>query len=170
MKIVKWLDSHLEEFIMVVLLCAIFISVMLQVIMRNVFRNALFWPEELARFSFIWTGLISLGYCIRKKSMLRVDLVYGFFGKPIQRGLDVIGQLVSLLFYAYAGYYAFLATITNMQQKAMSPALGIPMYIVYASVPVGFLIGFLRTIQATYFMFRDMLKKDPDRKGGNEEC
>ena len=47
MKVLKWLDEHLEESLLVVLLVLIACVELVQVVFRNLsFVDALTWPEE----------------------------------------------------------------------------------------------------------------------------
>lgn len=68
MKVVKWLDDHLEETFLVILLILISCVSLLQVIIRKIpFIPALTWAEELCRFLWIWSVFISLPYTLRKE-------------------------------------------------------------------------------------------------------
>ena len=48
----KKIDNHLEDLLMVVLLCVMSLLIFVQVIMRYIFNNSLSWSEELARYLF----------------------------------------------------------------------------------------------------------------------
>ena len=47
MKTLKFLDKHLEEFIMVLLLSSIVVIMLFQIIRRYIFNDSLSWSEEL---------------------------------------------------------------------------------------------------------------------------
>ena len=49
MKAVKWLDKHLEEVILVLLLSLIVLVMLYQIVMRYVFNDSLTWSEEFCR-------------------------------------------------------------------------------------------------------------------------
>lgn len=73
MKVVKWLDLHFEECLMVILLVLITVVSLMQVIVRNIETlPALKWAEEFCRFCWIGSVFLSLPYTIRSVSMLRV--------------------------------------------------------------------------------------------------
>ena len=65
MKIIRWLDEHLEEYILSGLLVVIAGVMMLQVIMRYAFNASLSWAEEASRYAFVWSALVSIGYSIK---------------------------------------------------------------------------------------------------------
>ena len=60
MKILRWIDDYLEEYISLILLAIISCVMMIQIIMRYVFNSSLTWAEELCRYSFIWIAFLEL--------------------------------------------------------------------------------------------------------------
>lgn len=58
-RVIAWLDLHLEETILIITGSLIGIVIMMQIIMRYVFRHALPWPEESCRFCYIYFCFIS---------------------------------------------------------------------------------------------------------------
>lgn len=68
MKVIKWLDAHFEETILVLLLVAIACISMIQVLFRKIpFVTSLTWAEEFCRFLWIWSVFLSLPYTIRSR-------------------------------------------------------------------------------------------------------
>ena len=55
MKFLKKLDESFEEWLMVGLLVAIGIVMILQVVMRYIFKSPLAWAEEICKYMFVWT-------------------------------------------------------------------------------------------------------------------
>ena len=47
-RVIAWLDLHLEETILIITGSLIGIVIMMQIIMRYVFRHALPWPEQFS--------------------------------------------------------------------------------------------------------------------------
>lgn len=159
-RFLKWLDEDFEETILMIFLIAISVVMMAQVIMRYFFRQSLPWPEEFCRFCFVYSGFISMGYCVRKGKMLKVDILVGFFPKPLQRALDLISRVITLLFFAYLSYYAYLSTMNSMAGGMKSTAMELPMWIIYASVLIGSALGFIRQIEDLYFFFKAPKSED----------
>ena len=153
-RFLKWLDEDLEETILMILLVAIAVVMMAQVVMRYFFRQSMSWPEEFCRFCFVYSGFISMGYCVRRGKMLKVDILVTFFPKFLQRVLDLVGRVVTLLFFAYLGFYAYQATMNSYRGGMTSPAMGVPMWFIYAAVLIGSALGFIRQIQDLYRFFK----------------
>ena len=150
----KWLDEDFEETILMILLVLMSVAMMWQVIMRKVFSASMSWPEEFCRFCFIISGFMSIGYCIRRNKMLKVDILMGLFPKPLAKAIDLVGRFVTLAFFAYLTWHAY-ATMVQMRASGMvSPAMGVPMWLMYGSVFVGALLGVIRQVQNLICYFR----------------
>ncbi len=143
-KTLSWLDNNLEEVILLVLLGALSLVMMVQVIMRYVFQSPMSWAEEFCRYCFVYSGLLSAGYCLRKKLGISVDLIYKLLPKLLRVALDYFGKLLTLLLYGYLFYSSFgLISSTT----SVSPAMQIPVKFIYIAFPVGFGLGVVRGIQ-----------------------
>ena len=147
MRVLKWLDEHLEEAILMVLLIVMTIVMGVQVVMRYVFNESLTWSEELVRYLFVWSAFISIGYCIKNGLSIRIDQFVNMLPKSRERVLWVITQVVMLAFFCYVFIFSidvFEATYGSGQK---SPALLLPFYLVQMSVVLGFGLAVIRIIQ-----------------------
>jgi len=80
MKVLKWLDDHFEESLLVIFLVVICVVELAQVVIRKLpFVPALTWAEEFCRFMWIWSVFVSLPYTISKGNMLRVTVIPDLF-------------------------------------------------------------------------------------------
>ena len=142
----KWIDEYFEEIILVLLLAAMTLIMGVQVA-RYVFSNSLSWSEELVRFMFVWSGFLGIPYCIKHQSSIAVELIKMKLPEGVQTILDyvifAIETAVAALMLGY-GYQVVAATFTSGQ---ISPALGVPMYIVQASVMISAFLSLLRIAQ-----------------------
>jgi len=142
-----WLDRNLEEFLLKLLLCGIAVIILLQVVMRYVFSHALPWPEELSRYLMVYSTMLSLGYCIRRSSMLRIEFLAQALPKRIGKALELLVALLGLLVFAYLFRYSISLVETAVQRVQLSPALRIPTYLVYCSTVLGFGLAVIRSVQ-----------------------
>lgn len=157
MRALKWLDDHLEEWLLVILLSSTSIIVFLQVIMRFIFRNSLTWSEELARYLFIWMTYVGVSYGIKMKMYLKVDALDSLFDKKGNLITDMLADLFLLIFMLIMTYFGldivFRATRT-------SAALGIPMRYVYLAPVVGFGLSIIRLIQTNIIKYKYICQAD----------
>lgn len=143
----KWFDENFEECLLMILLILMTAVMFAQIIMRFVYRESMSWPEEFCRFSFVISGFLSIGYCIRKNKMLKVDILVGFFPDSVKKVFDLAGRIVTLIFFTYFSYYGYFAMMNSVRGGMKSPAMEVPMYVLYGSVFVGSVIGVIRQIQ-----------------------
>jgi len=158
-KVWKWIDEHLEEYLMLLLLIVVCIVMMTQIIRRYVMKDTLTWAEEVCRYCFVYMGCLSLGYCIRTKKMLKIDVLVSHFPQKLQTVLDLISRLIGLAFYLALFWASIGYVATNKARGMTSTGLGIPMWIVYFAVLLGFLLASLRQIQDIFFFVRDITRK-----------
>jgi TRAP-type C4-dicarboxylate transport system permease small subunit len=151
MSLLKFLDEHLEEYIVVACLGIMSVLIFVQVLMRYVFNNSLSWSEELARFLLIWIVNIGISCAIKKKTHVRITALDTVLPASMKRALGVITNLLVLAFAAIVMFLGYLVVEFNMKMGQMSQAMEfLPMWVIYLAVPIGFFPIFLscvRTVQ-----------------------
>jgi TRAP-type C4-dicarboxylate transport system permease small subunit len=150
MGVIKWLDENIEEFIMTVCLVAMVLIMGVQVAMRYFFNASLVWSEELTRYFFIWSGFLSVSYCIKRRISIKIDQVFNMLPHRVQQVIQFFIKIVMLAVFLYFFRYSIevvKATIANGQK---SPAMGLPIYFVQMSTIVGFFLASVRIIQNIY--------------------
>lgn len=154
MKLLRWFNERFEEDLLVLLVMGISCIMFLQIIMRYVFNMPLTWPEELSRYLWIWTVFLSMSYSIKVGNVLRVDVMTDFLPPKGKRWIEITLQTLSLGIYALFAYYSVVVLKSLIISQRVSPALRIPMYLVYFVVCIGFFMSVLRTAQ----LLRKLLK------------
>ncbi|ORC31168.1 hypothetical protein B4O97_17300 [Marispirochaeta aestuarii] len=118
---------------LILLTLTMFIIVAFNVFMRFVMNQSLGWADELARFIFIWIGF--LGAVLAYKNDEHVGLSFLIDAIQSSRGkriISVIQQILSLVVLLFITYFGYQASTTVMN---VSPALSIPMSLMYLIVP-----------------------------------
>lgn len=100
-RVIAWLDLHLEETILIITGSLIGIVIMMQIIMRYVFRHALPWPEEFCRFCYIYFCFISLGYAVRNRCLLNITLLQDHLPRVLRMALDILIQVSMLIVFIH---------------------------------------------------------------------
>ena len=75
MKLLKWLDDHLEEALIAIIICVIALLMMTQIILRTFFKASLSWSDETCRYLFIWAAALGISYSTQKGIHLRMDIL-----------------------------------------------------------------------------------------------
>ncbi len=98
MKVLKFLDAKLEEYLMTVLTIVMTALIFLQVVMRYIFKDSPAWTEELSRYLFLWAIWIGASYGVKTQSHVRLTVLTSRLSKKVQ---DVINVVVWFLWLAF---------------------------------------------------------------------
>lgn len=148
MKVVKWLDEHFEEFILVIFLILISCITLAQIVARNTpIIPTIPWAEELNRFLWIATVFLSLPYTIRTETMLRVTALIDILPWKVHNVLNIIVDVVTFAMMAVLSYYSVIVLQRIISSGEVSPAMLLPMWIMYLIVLIGFVLAALRSVQ-----------------------
>ena len=148
MKVLKWLDEHFEEAILIFLLVIIACVTLIQVIARNVtFIPATTWAEELCRFAWIATVFLSLPFCTRTETALRVTALIDILPWKLRNIINVIVDVFTAFLMAVLTYYAWIVLQRIIASAETSPAMLWPMWTIYLIVLIGFALAVVRSIQ-----------------------
>jgi TRAP-type C4-dicarboxylate transport system permease small subunit len=136
----KQLDEILGYFL-VILMAVMTLDVLWGVLTRYVVGSQASWSEELARFLMIWIGILGAAYASGQRMHLAIDLLQPSLNTDHQRSLSrIISVLVVLFAFTVMVIGGFrLIYITNTLGQ-LSPALRIPMWVIYSVVPLSGLI------------------------------
>lgn len=160
----RCLDEHFEEYCMGAFLVAMTLVMFLQIVLR-LFDMALSWPEEFSRYSFVYMTFLSVGYCVRRGSMLRVDLMSQLLPQKVGKRVDLCITVGCGALYLYL----LVAAVELVRQVSttgrVSTAMQLPYTVIYASLIAGFAMAVLRSVQMTVRLVRAMTAHD--KQGGN---
>ncbi len=153
----KFIDEHLEEAMIVLLLATMTALVSMQVIMRYVFSASLTWSDEAARYCFIWMTYLGVAYGVKKNAHVNVTVLSDALPDRFAPFLRIVSQLlvgVFALLIVYEGSF-LVQKILRFGQKSSS--LGIPMAWVYLAPMAGFGLVLVRLLQNLWFEARGLL-------------
>lgn len=126
---------RLEALIGGVLLACLAITILLQVVARYVFDFPLAWSEELSRYSFVWLTMIVAPICIRKGANLGIDVLTAALPRRAALAAHVVSHAVVLVLAMTMLVWGI--AILAVVREQTSPALGLPMHLIYAAIPTG---------------------------------
>lgn len=154
MRIIKWLDDNVEEFLLVILLLAMTLIMGVQVFFRYALGMSLSWSEELTRYLFIWSGFLSVSYCSKKCLSIKIEQFVAVFSRRGRAIFKVVNHTFELIFFAYMIPFAFAYLMSAVRSGQVSPACGIPMYYIQAAPLVSFVLVAFRILQRWIIEFR----------------
>lgn len=128
----RWLGNFLA-----VLLAAMVLVVLWGVFTRYVLANSAGWTDELARFLLVWVAILGASYVTGRRAHLSINLLESKLSaraqRRLQRGITLLVALfVTSVLIIGGGRLVYLTH--HLGQT--SAALRLPMWIVYAVLPL----------------------------------
>jgi len=123
----------------IVVASALFIIVVVAVVARYGFGQAVSWTEEVPRYLLIWISFLAAAVGVLKRDHVGFDVLFNALPKPLRRALGVALSALILLF----GWIVFRYGITFVQDFSDDLMETIPYtnYWYYPAMPIsGFLI------------------------------
>lgn len=161
MKVLSWLDKHMEEAFLVVMLVLIACVSMLQVIVRKIpGMQSLTWAEEFCRFMWIWSVFISLPYTIRMENMLRVGVLKDLLPDTLKKVVNLVVDVITMVSMFYLGYFSIKVYNNIALSKEISPAMQWSMAGVYVFMVIGFFLAAFRGIQMIIIHVKSFHEKE----------
>lgn len=155
MKVIKWLDEHLEELLLVIFFSVMVTVIFIQVVMR-ITGNSLSWSEELGRYCFIWIVYLGISYGVKKQRHIKVDVMLMLLKGKAKVGLTIVANLLFLVFCISVVNYGSDIAVRLLEFGQKSPALQIPMGVVYMATPIGMGLAAIRIIQNLIVQFKTL--------------
>ena len=146
--------DHLEENILVVSYLVIIPILFAQVVSRYCFNHALSWSEELARYLFIWQVWLGSSYCVQKNRHIRIDLFTNKLSDNTKKIFETVINIITIAFLIFLTCKGgkIVGMVSRLNQT--SPALKLPMSVVYACIPISCVLMIIRYIENTVKMFK----------------
>ena len=149
----KKIDKTLANFLVIIMTLMV-INVLWQVVSRFILGSPSSFTDELARYLMIWIGILGAAYVSGQNMHVAIDVLPRRFNATIQKRLKLLVQIVIILFCLTAMVIggSRLVYITYVLEQN-SPALNVPLAIVYIVIPISGLL-------IIYYKISDILKKD----------
>ena len=134
------INYYLGRFL-ALLMAIMTVDVLWGVFTRYAIGSQASWSEELARFLLIWIGILGAAYASGQNMHLAIDLVSPKLSVAANKRLNLFirGLIIVFAFFVLVIGGIRLIYISQVLGQ-LSPALRVPMSIVYAAVPLSGLL------------------------------
>lgn len=136
--------EKLERFLIMTAILVMMMNSTANAIGRYAFNKSIFFSEELNQFLIVAVTFIGFAYAVRKGRNIRMTAVYDSLGLRAQKYLTTLIALFTSMLMFYLAYQAFLYVEELKNLNRLSPALQLPVYWVYAIIPIGLAIAGLQ--------------------------
>jgi TRAP-type C4-dicarboxylate transport system permease small subunit len=110
-------------------------------ILNVIFRflgNSLSFAEELGQFTLIFVTFIGMSYATRKGSHIRMTGLLEVLPEKVKKVIMIIVSFSTGLITMFLSYHSIRYIQKMKELNTVSPALRIPLYLIYIAVFIGF--------------------------------
>ncbi|WP_043530963.1 TRAP transporter small permease [Litchfieldella xinjiangensis] len=132
--------SRLEAVILAMGVLLMALNTVANVIGRFVFGQSIFFSGEINRILIIMITFAGIGYAARHGRHIRMSAIYDALPVGGRKALMIVIALFTSLVMFFLLYYSVIYILDLYDKGRVLPALGIPIYLIYLWVPLGFLI------------------------------
>lgn len=122
----------------------------LGVILRYTFGYVIFWGEEAVIYLIILSTFVGAAVTLRHNEHVNIDILPLLLGDRGKRAVAVLGALVTVVYCAVIGGYAWIMITEPAALGSITPALRLPLWIVQLSVPIGLTLMLVRALEILY--------------------
>lgn len=137
----------LEGAIIGTLVIGITSVIFVNVVARYFFSSSFSWAEEVSRYAMVWVTFLGAAYCVKEKSNISIDLLSNILSSRLILINDLAINIVSSITCLFISYYSYLTVLKVYKSGQKTLALGIPMYLVYSAILIGYLLMFFRYLK-----------------------
>jgi C4-dicarboxylate transporter DctQ subunit len=128
--------NKFEEVTSSIALTAMAAIIIVQVFARYVLQSSMDWPEELARYLFIYAVYVGSSYAAQGRRHLEVTVVRTMFGERIGKYSAVLAYVITVAFCGVMFVWGIEMVTFVIASHQVAPALQFPMYLAYVCIPL----------------------------------
>lgn len=142
----KIIDTLIRWMLSIMVVATVIIG-FYQVFGRYVLKGGISWTEETIRFLYVAIVFLGIWYSSQDREFAKVKILTEFLRNRITISgpiLDLMEVIAYFVFYALMIYYGIQLCKQNM--NTIAPTTRIPMAIVFATAPIGAVLGFVNNV------------------------
>ncbi|MDR1043769.1 MAG: TRAP transporter small permease [Candidatus Adiutrix sp.] len=143
----KKVIDNFEEFFLAILLPCMCIVVFVNTVGRYTGTFSIDWAEESARYMMIWLVFLGISAAAKNNAHFAVGVVFLLSPRKFHIPLRLFILLLVLVFTVTATILGLQYASRLQSMGQISPALAIPMWVMYGAIPVGCCLMAVRSVQ-----------------------
>ncbi|MGS2745181.1 TRAP transporter small permease [Halomonas sp. LS-001] len=151
MKLLRFIDRF-EEILASLSLAFMVVLISFQVFFRYVLGNSLGWSEELSRYLLIWAVYIGCSFAAKEDRHLEVTFIRSLLGPRGKRFIISLSYIVTLAFCGFCVIWGIEMLNFLERTGQRTQTLGVSIYWVYLSLPVGMALMGIRILQRLWLV------------------
>lgn len=148
----RWLDrldrmiGAFERAVLTISVLGMAAVAIVNVLSRNILGESLSFAEEVMQILLVLVTFVGIGYGVRHARHIRMSALYDQLRGRVRKAALVTIDLGTAALLVVLAWYGVDYVWSVYQTGNVSPALRLPLYLVYLWVPVGFLLGALQYV------------------------
>ena len=126
-----------EDAVLVLILAAMVLLAATQIVLRNVFNDAILWAGPMLRVSVLWVGMIGAMVATRSDKQISIDAVSQFLPTQWKARVRVLTDLFTAIVAAVVAWSAFRLVLDDRAAGVTAIAF-VPLWVCEAILPVAF--------------------------------
>lgn len=128
-------DLRWDDAIVLIFFWSLAVVVFLQFFTRYVLNDSFGWTEEIARYLLIAVTFTGAVMAVRKESQIAVEFLYRWVPRPLRRVMQIVVDVVCLVFYAALTWFSIELAQSTRQKMA---SVKVPKSVIYWGVAACF--------------------------------
>lgn len=152
-KIFNLISNAKIEYVLAVTstLCMIFIM-FLNVVTRYIFNFSFSWGDESVRYLNLVAAFTAISACLKSDTHISIDVfVEKLIPHNLRKYFRLISYVLSLSFCIMVCYFGLKLAGNQFRMGQTSTALSIPMYLLYAIIPVSMVFGSIQILIKIFY-------------------
>ncbi|WP_413698825.1 TRAP transporter small permease [Psychromonas sp. KJ10-10] len=142
--------DNIEGFLIASILAVASLLTLIQVFFRYALNDSIFWAEEVVLYLIISMSFLSTSLGIRKGSHITVDVLKSCIPKSCTPIFVCVSAVIGIAFAIALFYYGGNLFLNTLERGQLSPALRMPVAVVYSFIPVTALLQIFRYCEIIY--------------------
>lgn len=150
--------NKVEDAVASSLLIITSLLVFVQVILRYKFNYSISWSEEVSRMMIAWFIFIGSSMAVKDNAHVNMDALFSIISGRAKILVGMIVDIINIIFCIIIIIAGINMLKNAMAIGSMATSVKIPLYIPYASVPVGVFLMLIRYIINFKNKFNDLIR------------
>ena len=130
-----------------VFILAMSVIMVMNVILRYCFHFSFNWSDEIIRYLCIYMSFLGVAASWKYGTHIGVTVfVEKMFPEKSRKYFRLLSDIVTIIFLALLSYFGFVLVGRIVASSQTSPALHLPMYLIYGTVPASALLSIIQML------------------------
>ena len=130
-----------------VFILAMSVIMVMNVILRYCFHFSFNWSDEIIRYLCIYMSFLGMAASWKYGTHIGVTVfVEKMFPEKSRKYFRLLSDIVTIIFLALLSYFGFVLVGRIVASSQTSPALHLPMYLIYGTVPASALLSIIQML------------------------